>query len=308
MMKEREGESNVTKKMEKSVLHYFTELIRELGLRRVFQDIHVDILVSIYNICKDDKSDKKRAPKPVMAECVTEYIKKKGITSEQFIEDLDAKIRNDIFKDCEIPIDENSVDAWHAFVDRTGLITFFASLPDSKLRKFAEKCRLTLKTQSREKMIDAILKQEDYDPKKPKPKVEKPSKHKPKIKDGISRTDLHYHYTRQELVDYCKEEGIPRDGLKREVVNRILQHLQGVDVSKKKKKRKSSTPSKKKKSASSPRKKDKDSESESKSERKEDEKEEERSADSEKGQKKRKKEEDSDSEKEKKKRKTSEKK
>ena len=66
---------------------------------------------------------------------------------------------------------------------------------------------------------------------KKKAKEVKPSKKKPEIRKGINAVDLNSWFYSKDLSSYCEKKGIPDKGTKRELVKRILDHLDGKDVS-----------------------------------------------------------------------------
>jgi len=146
----------------------------------------------------------------------------------------------------------------------------FSSFTAEQLCSFAVSCDLDVDSLSQNVLVDSLMNLQNY--KAPKKKsVPKPSKHKPKkIEKGITKIDLQTHYTKEELVEFCKDEKIPSHGNKKDVINVILAHVEGRKLpgpKGKKKRKKGKSPEKKgsKRSKgessgeSSPKKKTKDS-------------------------------------------------
>jgi len=120
------------------------------------------------------------------------------------------------------------VDAILSEADSNGVLNLFASFTPKKLLEFAEACGLKVHSTSMETLLDSLLYQEDHEPaKKKKAKTEKPSKKKPAIKKGITKVDLNSHYYRDELAEYCKDNGLRVQGNKKDFINRILAHVEG---------------------------------------------------------------------------------
>jgi len=127
----------------------------------------------------------------------------------------------------------------------------FSSFTAEQLAKFALSCDLDVDSLSQNVLVDSLMNLQNY--KAPKKKsLPKPSKHKPKkIENGITKIDLQTHYTKEELVNFCKEEKITSHGNKKDVINNILAHVEGRELpsakkgKKKGRKKKSSTEGKK---------------------------------------------------------------
>jgi hypothetical protein len=85
---------------------------------------------------------------------------------------------------------------------------------------------------SREKILDALVTRQDMAKPEVKKKAKpvKPSKEKPEIKKGITSVDLNSWYYRDDLSEWCEKKGLPKNGSKKELVKRILDHLAGKDV------------------------------------------------------------------------------
>lgn len=108
-----------------------------------------------------------------------------------------------------------------------GLTHLFGAFTVSELKGFVEERELTVKTNSKETIIDCLIEGRNFKPKKSKKKPEKRSDKKPELEAGVKRVDLHYYFKRQDLVDYCRENELLLSGTKNELVNRILAFHKG---------------------------------------------------------------------------------
>jgi len=113
-----------------------------------------------------------------------------------------------------------------------GLQNLFSSFSVTELKEFCETCELSVKSSSKEVLVDCLIEQKDYRTKGSKVKAEKASKKKPDLKDGIKKVDLEQWYYRNELEEFCKDNGIKRGGNKREIIKRILLFFEGDKSSK----------------------------------------------------------------------------
>lgn len=80
--------------------------------------------------------------------------------------------------------------------------------------------------------------------KKTKVKAPKKSESEPKIAKGITSVDLNSWFYRDDLSKWCEDKGLPKNGSKKELVKRILDHFAGKDVSAKPKGKKKAAPKK----------------------------------------------------------------
>jgi len=174
------------------------------------------------------EDDKIPNNKPVLVKRIHEELEKDG--PKVFLEKFKPEALEKLFDTLEIPTPSKSkyVDAILSDADARGVENLFASFPVKKLHEFADACGLSVHSTSVDTLIDCLLKQENHEPaKKKKAKVEKPSKKKPAIKKGITRVDLQSHYYRDELAEYCKDNGLRVQGNKKDFINRILAHVEG---------------------------------------------------------------------------------
>jgi len=173
-------------------------------------------------------------------------------TPQKFLESLDKKVIEQLLTilDIDKPATNETVyiDAIVEEIDAMGLENALSSLTLEELQKLAKVHKLKVhSTTSINAYINALLSGEDQKKaSKRDKKTQEPSKKKPEmIKKGISKADLRQYYYRWELIDYCKDNGLPTSGHITEIINRIIDHLDGKPV-KTGKKRKAAASSKEK--------------------------------------------------------------
>jgi len=258
----------VNDKIRKYVVSNLATHVTYIGLRQVFTDIHFNLLQQVAERVPH-YDGKKKHNKAHIVNKIMEYTENDG--AEKLLKSIDAALLDKIIDDLRIEpaAGLNTVELFLQEADTCGMQVLFSSYSVEQMKKFADTCGLTVESASREILIDCLIAQNDYKaPKNKKKKKEpKPSKHKPDIKKGISKIDLHSHYTLEELSEYCKSNGLKVSGLKKDIIQRILDHLDGKPQVEKPKKRKASgTP---KKGKSSPKKKAKTTTSEDQAEKSE---------------------------------------
>jgi len=259
------------------IVKILAEDVHEIGLRRLLQILKLKELIGL--ALGIDWGEDKKPPrtKGILVKRIAEAVEK---DPENYIQDRDSKILDSIVKTLEFEstpkkeIGKRILDE----ADNIGLENYFSSFSIERLQEFAEDCGLDVRSQSLEVLLDCIISQEDYKvKKKSKPKVVKPSKKKPDIKNGITKLDLNHYYYRDELFDYCKEHGLNTTGNKKEFIARVVAYVEGkpqppVKGKKKSKKKKNSKKSKSEESKSEDKSSKSDSESESDSDEKKKEK------------------------------------
>jgi len=156
-------------------------------------------------------------------------------TPQKFLNGLDAKVLavivDAVFDEDEKP-SKKVVEALVQKVDEIGLENALSTLSLQELQDLCtvHKLRVDSST-SVNAHIDALVSGEDQKKSKKKAEEEKPSKKKPTISKGVSKIDLRHHFYREELVSYCKENNLPHTGAnKTDLINTIINHLEGKDV------------------------------------------------------------------------------
>jgi len=212
--------------------------------------------------------DGKKIPRNVLRKRIVQKIQED--TPQTYFEGLNSKVVEKVVTqllgDDKPSNSKKYVEKIVSTIDEMGLENALSSLTLEELQQLAKLHKLKVHSAtSINAYIEALVSGEDQEkPQKKERKQEKPSKDKPKIKKGISKVDLRQHYYRDELVAYCKENDLPTSGHVTEVINRIMDHLDGKPVKAKPagKKRKGATskekPAKKAKTEKSkPKKEDK---------------------------------------------------
>jgi len=155
-------------------------------------------------------------------------------TPQKFLNGLDAKVLANIvdavFDEDEKP-SKKVVEALVQKIDEIGLENALSTLSINELQDLCavHKLRVDSST-SINAHIDALVSGEDQKKSKKKAEEEKPSKKKPSIAKGVAKIDLRHHFYREELVSYCKENNLAHTGSKTDLINTIINHLEGKDV------------------------------------------------------------------------------
>jgi hypothetical protein len=188
-------------------------------------------------------------------------------TPQKFFDGLDAKVLGEVFTALGEDKPSNSkknVEEITKLIDLYGLENALSTLTLAELQGLCRAHKLKVSsTTSANAHIDALVSGEDQKVEKTKAVKEEPSKKKPEIKKGVARVDLQHHFYREELGQYCKDNKLPHNGTKSQLIKTVLDHLAGKSVATKK--RKAPAGGKKEK----PAKKAKTSKSEDKSEKSE---------------------------------------
>uniref|UniRef100_A0A6B2LCU4 SAP domain-containing protein n=1 Tax=Arcella intermedia TaxID=1963864 RepID=A0A6B2LCU4_9EUKA len=147
----------------------------------------------------------------------------------EFSEDTLKLMLKDLDEDIPDSKDEQ-VDKLDAVACEFGLENFFSSFPAEKLKEISRSCGLKIKSESKNVILEHLIKLESFRPdkkkKKEKPEVEVVSKKKPKIKKGITAIDLQSHFLKSELVAYLREHDLETNGKKSFLIKCILCHLE----------------------------------------------------------------------------------
>jgi len=157
----------------------------------------------------------------------------------KFLEKLDSTFLNSLFDDLGLDKPAGSkkmADALLQYADSIGVEHALSSLSVAQLRTIADSLKLSVDSNSVQVFMDCIISGESH--KKDKKKAVQPSAKKPDIKKGVTKADLQQHYYRGELAEFCKTSGLGSSGNKKELINRIVAHLEGKDTKKETKKRK----------------------------------------------------------------------
>lgn len=138
---------------------------------------------------------------------------------EEVLERLDAKALKTIIEDLHEVPDKSSkkevlVEQATGLIMQAGLETFFSRFEVPFLKELLTARKLKCNTENKDVIIHALINGTDATVVKSK-KVEKApqiSKEKPDLAPGISYEDLFQWYYAEELVAFCKEEGLKVTG------------------------------------------------------------------------------------------------
>jgi len=174
--------------------------------------------------------------KQVVIEVLTERIPVYGV--EQFFQDQKrstllacCKVIDDLEDYSEEELKEFShedfVEGIMQNVYTFGLQNLFSAFTITELKLFCVDCELTVRSSSKEVILDCLIEQKDFRKIKKKTVNRTKLTKKPKIKKGVKAIDLTSWFIRTELDDYCRSKGIKLGGSKKEVVERIILFLDG---------------------------------------------------------------------------------
>jgi len=170
---------------------------------------------------------------------------------KKFLEKQKSSTLLQILKDLVIEPPDNKKDYANMIfeeVECVGLQNLFSSFNTEKLKEFADDLKLRVESSSQNQLIESIISLEDYKAPKTSKSGNQPSEKKPPIDKNISKVDLGHHYYRDDLIEYCKDNGLPHAGTKKELVDRIYASVTGKDKKDKKRGRKKSDKEKSEKS------------------------------------------------------------
>jgi len=234
------------------IVKILSEDIRDVGFSRMLHAIRLKELKAMGEIvAKNQNTDRIQAIKRVLEKRIKEY--SDDIGRETFLNSVSSAIKKEIIHTLDLEVDEarNYTEAILAEAEAIGQEYFFSTFSTEKLAKFALSCGLDVDSLSQNVLVECLMSLQSYKAPKKKP-APKPSKKKPeKIAKGISKIDLNSHYNKEELVEYCKENKLPVTGNKRDLIAKILAHVEGREIplpkgSKKRRKKTSDTDKKSK--------------------------------------------------------------
>jgi hypothetical protein len=234
------------------IVKILSEDIRDVGFSRMLHAIRLKELKAMGEIvAKNQNTDRIQAIKRVLEKRIKEY--SDDIGRETFLNSVSSGIKKEIIHTLDLEVDEarNYTEAILAEAEAIGQEYFFSTFSTEKLAKFALSCGLDVDSLSQNVLVECLMSLQSYKAPKKKP-APKPSKKKPeKIAKGISKIDLNSHYNKEELVEYCKENKLPVTGNKRDLIAKILAHVEGREIplpkgSKKRRKKTSDTDKKSK--------------------------------------------------------------
>lgn len=163
------------------------------------------------------------------------------ITPRKFLESCDSAVLKEILKELQIEVRNSSrkdyTDEILRVADTYGLENCFSSFTSQKLKEFIKACGLKVDTDSMDILLQCLMEQESI--KLSFKSDETPSETKPAMDKDIRTVDLHYHYFREDLSQWCDQNELSGSGSKTELIRRIRRFFEGkLEVKDKKKVRK----------------------------------------------------------------------
>jgi len=213
------------------IVKILSEDIRDVGFSRMLHAIRLKELKSMGEIvAKNKNEDRIQAIKRVLEKRIKEY--SDDIGRDTFLKSVPSAIKKEIIHTLDLEVDESRDynDAILTEAEAIGQEYFFSTFSTEKLAKFALSCGLDVDSLSQNVLVDCLMSLQSYKAPKKKP-APKPSKKKPeKIAKGIKKIDLDTYYNKEELVEYCKENKLPVTGNKRDLIAKILAHVEGREI------------------------------------------------------------------------------
>eukprot|EP01090_Pellita_catalonica_P017050 TRINITY_DN5065_c0_g1_i1.p1 TRINITY_DN5065_c0_g1~~TRINITY_DN5065_c0_g1_i1.p1 ORF type:complete len:293 (+),score=62.34 TRINITY_DN5065_c0_g1_i1:52-879(+) len=244
------------KKKENAIREELKSKIEEIGIQNLIKVLKFkDLKLAAEAIpIEFGESDNKKA-KPVIVKNLNKYIKQRGINDT-----LEAVENDELFRTFCTAVGitfadskEDNVKDISAAVRAYGLESLLYGLQIDLLKNIMKDLKLkTRSTNSRRKLVEAVMALRNVKKSKTKKDDISYSKTKKPIEDGITFDDIFQHYYVGEVREYCKSHGIKTAGKKTVLIKRILQYLSGdtTDIMVRKRKRESESSPKKKQKTS----------------------------------------------------------
>jgi hypothetical protein len=263
-----ESATKLAEESDKALIKMLAEDVSAHGLQILMQSLDKELLKKLATHCAVEYPGYDEDVKPsvkLMAKRLVVSMAESNGAKHWLTNTVDAFL-GEIAADLELEgisgkDKEKAAKAILAEADAFGVENCLSAFSVDLLIQFAEGSGLRVYGHSREKILEALenVTSMEKPKKRAAPKKEKPSEVKPKIKKGISTVDLNSWYYGTELADYCKEQKLPHTGAKKDLIKRILDHLDGKappekKVGKRGRKPKAKTSSPKKKATGTKRK------------------------------------------------------
>jgi len=214
----------VGEKSKNKLITELSEHVSSLGLFVLLNYIKQDHLKLLSQYCHWGKRDKTPTNKATLAKKIHDAMEEGSPT--RFLQNVQPKHLLEILKflETEIPDAKDKdkmAETFLSLADEMGLEKFFSSFPVSKLKEFIKTCGLKIDSESLDTLLTSLIEQESIKAPFKNKNNEIPSKNQPKIDSNISMVDLHTHYFREELAEWCKHNELNSNGSKKELVDRI---------------------------------------------------------------------------------------
>jgi len=239
----------VGEKSKNKLITELSEHVSSLGLFVLLNYIKQDHLKLLSQYCHWGKRDKTPTNKATLAKKIHDAMEEDSPT--RFLQNVQPKHFLEILKflETEIPDSKDKdkmVETFLSLADEMGLEKFFSSFPVSKLKEFIKTCGLRIDSESLDPLLTCLIEQESIKARFKNKNNETPSKNQPIIDSNISVVDLHTHYFREELAEWCKLNDLNSNGSKKELVDRIRRKFDDTMLKRDKKKKTKTTTKEKK--------------------------------------------------------------
>jgi len=200
------------------------------GIKKFVEILPADLLDSLGVETKSDDGAHK-LHRSVARKRVIQQIQED--TPQKFFDKLDSKVLAQLVDaafdvDDDKPTSKKHAEGLITKIDEFGLENALSALSLPELADLAHALKLKVSSNtSSNAYITAIMSGKDQKTEKKKAEAQTPSKTKPKIAKGITKIDMQHHFYREELVTYCKENGLSHSGHKTSLINHIMNHLEG---------------------------------------------------------------------------------
>lgn len=195
------------------------------GLELLLRIINQKELKALAKNCNwgDEKISSSRA---ALAKKIYETMEE--MTPRKFLESCDSAVLKEILKVLQIEVPSSRKDYTDEILraaDTYGLENCFSSFTSQKLKEFIKACGLKVDTDSMDILLQCLMEQESI--KLSFKSDETPSEAKPPLDKEIRTVDLHYHYFREDLSQWCDQHDMSASGSKTELIRRIRRFFDG---------------------------------------------------------------------------------
>jgi len=212
---------DTAEKTKKQLVADLSAHVSSLGLSVMLRILKVKKLREMAWICEWN-DPKQPLNKMTIEKKIQETMEEMG--PREFIQKLDNLLKRDILDALEVEIPSSRkeyTDTILQTTDEMGMEKFFSSFPTTKIKELVKHCGLKVDSDCLDTLLKALIDQESIKAPYEPPEGEQPSKTKPGIDENISVVDLFHYFFREDLVEFCKKQGLTNNGSKKELVERI---------------------------------------------------------------------------------------
>jgi len=153
----------LTDKTKKSLAKFIAEDVSKVGLRQLLKILKVETLKGLATGIEEEKQ--KSVAKNVLVKRIYDALDE---DPKKYLESLDAKYLKPVCEELELEGGSKAkqIEQILQEASETGLDHCFSSFPVNVLQVFAVSCGLVVQTQSKEKIVQALIEQTDLKKKK----------------------------------------------------------------------------------------------------------------------------------------------